>query len=52
MINTKFDKNELKKHLAESNKEQALKKQLDFLRQDFFENNKLWIIYLKNIKVY
>ena len=29
------------KHLAESNKEQALKKQLDFLRQDFFENNKL-----------
>ena len=39
MINAKFDKIELKKHQDESNKEYALKKQLDSLRKDFLENN-------------
>ena len=41
MINEKFDKIELMKHQDESNKEHTLKKQLDSLRQDFLENNKL-----------
>ena len=40
-INEKFDKIELMKHQDESNKEHTLKKQLDSLRQDFSENNKL-----------
>ena len=40
-INEKFDKIELMKHQDESNKEHTLKKQLDSLRQDFLENNKL-----------
>ena len=41
VINEKFDKIELMKHQDESNKEHTLKKQLDSLRQDFLENNKL-----------
>ena len=41
MINAKFDKTELTKHQDESNKEHALKKQLDSLKQDFLENNKI-----------
>ena len=41
LINEKFDKIELMKDQDESNKEHTLKKQLDSLRQDFLENNKL-----------
>ena len=41
MINEKFDKIELTKHHDGNNKEHALKKQLDLLRQDFLENNKI-----------
>ena len=41
MINEKFDKIELMKHQDEINKEHTIKKQLDSLRQDFLENNKL-----------
>ena len=41
VINEKFDKIELMKHQDESNKEHTLKKQLDSLRQNFLENNKL-----------
>ena len=41
LINEKFDKIELMKDQDESNKEHTLKKQLDSLRQDFSENNKL-----------
>ena len=41
VINEKFDKIELMKHQDESSKEHTLKKQLDSLRQDFLENNKL-----------
>ena len=41
MMNAKFDKAELMKHHGESNKEHTLKKQLDSLRQDFLENNKI-----------
>ena len=41
VINEKFDKIELMKHQDESNKEHTLKKQLDSLRQDFLEYNKL-----------
>ena len=37
----KFDKIELTKHQDENNKEHALKKQLDLLRQHFSENNKV-----------
>ena len=40
VINEKFDKIELMKHQDEGNKDK-LKKQLDSLRQDFLENNKL-----------
>ena len=41
MINAKFVKIELMKHQDESNKAHTLKKQLDSLRQDFLENNKI-----------
>ena len=41
VINEKFDKIEFTKHQDESNKEHTLKKQLDELRQDFLENNKI-----------
>ena len=41
VINAKFDKIELTKHQYESNEEHVLKKQLDLLRQDFLENNKI-----------
>ena len=41
VIIEKFDKIELTKHQNETNKEHALKKQLDLLRQDFLENNKI-----------
>ena len=41
LINEKFDKIELMKDQDESNKEHTLKKQLDSIRQDFLENNKL-----------
>ena len=40
-INEKFDKIELMKDQDESNKEHTLKKQLELLRKDFLENNKL-----------
>ena len=36
VINAKFDKIELKKHQDENNKDHALKKQLDLLRQDIY----------------
>ena len=41
MINAKFDKIELAKHQDESSKEHTLHKQLDSMRQDFLENNKV-----------
>ena len=50
MINAKFDKIELKKHQDESNKEYALKKQLDSLRKDFLENNNITDHLLKEYK--
>ena len=40
-INEKFDQVELLRYQDESNKEHTLNKQLDSLRQDFLENNKL-----------
>ena len=49
-INEKFDKIELMKHQDESNKEQALKKQLDSQRQDFLGNNKLINYFFKEHK--
>ena len=41
MVNSKFDKIELTKHQDDSDKEHALKKQLDSLKQDFLENNEI-----------
>ena len=41
MINAKFDKTEVTKHQDESNKEHTLKKQLDSLKQDLLESNKI-----------
>ena len=40
-MNAKFDKAELMKHHDESNKEHTLKRQVDSLRQDFLENDKI-----------
>ena len=50
MINAKFDKIELRKHQVDSNKEYALKEQLDSLRKDFLENSNITDHLLKEYK--
>ena len=52
MINAKLDKIEPTKHRDGSNKKHALKKQLDLLRQEFLENNKVISHLLEECKIY